>query len=60
MEYVPGVQVARTLFRHGLWFDAVVRGLMAEIGLTEEQAKDAARVALAERIAAESPAASTG
>jgi len=60
MEHVPGLEAARALFRHGLWFDGVVRGLVAEVGITEEQAKDAARIALAERLAAENPRATTG
>jgi hypothetical protein len=43
------------LFDKGLWFDAVVRGLVTELGLTEEQAIDAATAAAATRFASGVP-----
>ena len=49
MERVPGINTARVLFDRGLWFDGVVRGLVAEVGLTTEEAILAAIAATRER-----------
>ena len=51
MALIPGTHAATLLFDKGLWFDAVVRGLVTELGLTEEQAIDAATAAAATRFA---------
>jgi hypothetical protein len=53
MEHASGIEAARLLFDNGLWFDGVVRGLVAELGYNEERAKDVARAALAERLDAD-------
>ena len=53
MEHASGIEAARLLFDNGLWFDGVVRGLVAELDYNEEEAKDVARAALAERLLAE-------
>jgi hypothetical protein len=53
MEHASGIEAARLLFDNGLWFDGVVRGLVAELGYTEERARGVARAALAERLDAE-------
>ena len=53
MEHASGVEAARVLFDNGLWFDGVVRGLVADFGYDEEKARDVARAALAERLHAE-------
>ena len=50
---MPGIAAARVLFDSGLWFDGVVRGLVAELDYDEEKARDVARAALAERLHAE-------
>jgi hypothetical protein len=49
MEYEPGVYAAMVLFDTGLWFDAVVRGLMAEIGMGPTEAVRATSLAEAVR-----------
>src|SRR5437588_11150184 len=51
----PGTHAARLLFGKGLWFGAVVRGLVEQVGLSEEEATRAAQIAAAERILAEAP-----
>ncbi len=56
MERTPGIEAARLLFENGLWFDGVVRGLVAELDYNEETAQDVARAALAERLHAEAGA----
>ena len=53
MERTQGIEAARLLFENGLWFDGVVRGLVAELDYNEETAQDVARAALAERLHAE-------
>jgi hypothetical protein len=50
MDEVPGQHTASLLFAGGLWCDAVVRGLIEEVGLTPDEATAAARAALAERL----------
>jgi hypothetical protein len=49
MALIPGTHAATLLFDKGLWFDAVVRGLVTELGLTEDQAVEAATAAAAAR-----------
>ena len=49
MAHIPGSHAATLLFDKGLWFDAVVRGLVTELGLSEDQATEAATAAAAER-----------
>ena len=55
MAYIAGTQAATALFEKGLWFDAVVRGLIEELGLTNEEATLAARAAAHERPVAPMP-----
>ena len=50
MELVPGKQAAGAVFESGLWLDGVVRRLVAELGFTKEDSKNAAMAALAERL----------
>jgi hypothetical protein len=50
MEYVPGSHAASALFAIGLGFDAVVRGLVIEIGMTIDEAELAASAALADHL----------
>jgi len=58
MHRVPGMNAARLLFDRGLWFDGVVRGLVAELGLTTEEATLAAVAVTRERFErGQSPAA---
>jgi len=45
MEYVAGSHAASALFAIGLGFDAVVRGLVTEIGMTFDEATRAAVLA---------------
>ena len=47
--YVLGTHAASVLLDHGLGFDAVVRGLVDEVGISAAQATRAAAVASAER-----------
>jgi len=49
MAYVPGTHAARVLLDWGLGFDAVVRGLVVEIGMSAAQATRATTAAKAER-----------
>jgi hypothetical protein len=56
MAHIPGAHAATLLFDKGLWFDAVVRGLVTELGLSEDQAIDAATAAAATRFASGVPA----
>ena len=49
-EHVPGVHVAALLFDKGLWFDAVVRGLVLERGFSIDEAREAAIAATAKRL----------
>jgi hypothetical protein len=49
-EHVPGVHVAALLFEKGLWFDAVVRGLVRELGFSVDEATEAAIAATAKRL----------
>ena len=56
MGNIPGTHAATLLFDKGLWFDAVVRGLVTELGLSEEQAIEAATAAAATRFASGIPA----
>jgi hypothetical protein len=51
MAYEPGTHAAVILFDHGLGFDAVVRGLVVEIGMSAAQATRATVAAKAERLA---------
>jgi len=51
----PGTHAARLLFGKGLWFSAVVSGLVDNLGFSEEEATRAAQTAAAERILAEAP-----
>jgi hypothetical protein len=55
MAHIPGAHAATLLFDKGLWFDAVVRGLITELGLSEDQAFDAATAAAATRFASGVP-----
>ena len=48
-KHVPGVHVAALLFDRGLWFDAVVRGLVLEHGFSTDEAREAAIAATATR-----------
>jgi hypothetical protein len=50
MAYVPGTHAATVLLDWGLGFDAVVRGLVAEIGMSAAQATRATTAAKAERL----------
>jgi hypothetical protein len=49
---IRGAEAASLLFEKGLWFDAVVRGLVEELGLTTEDATRAALASAAERFSA--------
>jgi hypothetical protein len=51
MAYEPGTHAATILLDWGLGFDAVVRGLVAEIGMSTVQATRATNAAKAERLA---------
>jgi len=44
------------LFENGLWFGAVVRGLVEQLGYSEEQATLAAQTAASGRLVTEAPA----
>ena len=48
-KHVPGVHVAALQFDKGLWFDAVVRGLVLEQGFSTDEAREAAIAATAKR-----------
>jgi hypothetical protein len=50
MEPTPGVRAAMLLFDRGLWFEAVVRGLRAELEFSDEAATRAATAAAALRL----------
>ena len=52
-EHVPGVHLAAVLFDKGLWFDAVVRGLVRDLGLGIDEAREAAIAATARRLRGE-------
>jgi hypothetical protein len=49
MTYTPGMRAATTLLECGLNFDAVVRGLIAEIGMSPAEAIRATSVATSAR-----------
>jgi hypothetical protein len=49
MGYERGVYAAMLLFDAGLWFDAVARGLMTQLGMSATEAVRATRLAEAAR-----------
>jgi hypothetical protein len=51
MAYEPGTHAATILLDWGLGFDAVVRGLVAEIGMSPAQATRATTAAKADQLA---------
>jgi hypothetical protein len=50
VEDTPGVRTASVMFDHGLWFEAVVRGLIVELDLDEDEAFRAATAAARARL----------
>jgi hypothetical protein len=51
MEHIPGTHAALLLFKQGLGFEAVVRGLSDELELSAGAATSAAAAALTELLA---------
>jgi hypothetical protein len=56
LDSTPGARTASMLFDHGLWFEAVVRGLITELGFSTEAATSAAIAAARERASRPAPA----